>query len=468
MSAVGTALATGAHGAAPSGVIVEPPGAEWPDAARRRDDPLLLGRPLSSWHAEVRPALGLPTDRPVVATGHQTLLWHPGILAKYLAVQAVATRGTVAIANLIVDQHAEGFGAFEAPARRRDGGLVARRFRLTDVRPGVPMALHPPFAPPAPPTGWGAALPSVDEGVRRIFTAVARHRDQPSAALQMGAALADLMARWVRPMPVVTASALLDTALGRRLLEAMADDPRGCAEHYNQAVACWPEAGIAPLLIRREYVELPIWRTRDDDRRVRGYDVDLGRWLEEPGPVRLFPRALLLTALVRLTFCDLFVHGTGGANYDRAMETWIERWLGVRPASRAVVSATLKLPLGGPDEAPSVERAATALRRAWHDPEAAGPAGGAGERPGPAKRQLLERIDAAPRDSAARRRLFDELHRELAAERERRAADLATLRRELDAARRRDAERPLVERRTWPFPLYTEEAIDGLAARIRS
>ena len=90
--------------------------------------------------------------------------------------------------------------------------------------------------------------------------------------------------------------------------------------------------------MRDDYVEVPLWRIRDDGRRMRAYDSDVERWLDDPpGAPRLMPRALMLTALVRLAMCDLFVHGTGGAAYDTVMEAWISSWLGVTPAPIGVV-----------------------------------------------------------------------------------------------------------------------------------
>ena len=37
-----------------------------------------------------REQLGLPTDRPIVMSGHQAQIWHPGILSKYLAAIGLA------------------------------------------------------------------------------------------------------------------------------------------------------------------------------------------------------------------------------------------------------------------------------------------------------------------------------------------------------------------------------------------
>src|SRR5207237_6310283 len=143
------------------------------------------------------------------------------------------------------------------------------------------------------------------------------------------------------------------------------------------------------LLIRPDYVELPLWRIRPDGTRMHAYDSDVetglgsGQWsvvsdqrteqaeskIQNPKSKipPLLPRALFMTALVRLGMCDLFVHGFGGANYDRAMEVWIRDWLGVDVGPIAVVSATLRLTLKFDEDcAADVEKVHNAARMLWH------------------------------------------------------------------------------------------------------
>ncbi|MDY7109948.1 MAG: hypothetical protein SYC29_15055 [Planctomycetota bacterium] len=454
-------------------ITIQPECRIWCDRAERRSDAILLGHPLKEWQRNTRTELGLPNDTPVIATGHQTLLWHPGILVKYLLCEAVASACGLARANLIVDQHAGGFGAFEIPVRRSDDSLAVRRIELTAAPAEVPMALHEAFTPPAPPVHLPAALPSVAEGVQRIHETICAHREAPNAALQMASALADLMRPWVSPMPNVTATDLVETSLSRALLAEMAANPQRCAEAYNRAVAARPDVGIAPLLVREDYVELPLWRIRSDGRRMHAYDNDVQDWLERAAdPPRLMPRALFMTALIRLGMCDLFVHGTGGANYDRAMELWIDDWLGVRPSPIAVATATLHLPLLPPEgsEVRDVDAARAEARRAWHDPEAAEARDDDSEeesrRPGPIKRELLEAVEGARRGSLRRREAFFAMHRELQVLRGVHAGAVERYqRRALDAVRRQ-ADAAIATRRDWPFPLYPREMIDALAEAV--
>jgi hypothetical protein len=58
----------------------------------------------------------------------------------------------------------------------------------------------------------------------------------------------------------------------------------------------------------------------------------------------LRPRALVLTLWARLFACDLFIHGIGGAIYDRITDGIIRRYYGTEPPAFICVSATLHLP----------------------------------------------------------------------------------------------------------------------------
>ncbi|MCA9295644.1 MAG: hypothetical protein KC983_03985 [Phycisphaerales bacterium] len=433
----------------------------------------VFGHSLAEWRTKSRRELGLATDHPILATGHQALLWHPGILAKYLLVDAMTRDGRFAAANLVVDQHAGGYADLLLPIRRHDGALAERLVQLTTSPRDVPMAMHEPFTPPKPPRQLSPALPSITTGVEQICTAIYNHREAPNAALQMADALWDLMSRWVMPMPNITATDLMDTTFAQRMLQAMADDPWTCAERYNDAVRACPAAGIGTLLIRDDYVELPLWRIRPDGRRMHAYDNDVEAAIARPdddaasltSPLRLMPRALFMTALVRLVMCDVFVLGTGGATYDAAMEHWMRNWLGVEPAPIAVATATVRHPLPERDmTVDDVDARRRDVRRVWHNPE----------RPpadtsiGPRKRAGLDRLATLPRNSSARRQAYFDLHRELDALRDEHADRVSAVQNTA-----RDAERAveglrIAQRRSWAFPLYPTEKLDELARDVRA
>ena len=86
--------------------------------------------------------------------------------------------------------------------------------------------------------------------------------------------------------------------------------------------------------------------------------------------VRIRPRALATTLWARLALGDLFLHGIGGAKYDRVTDRLIERFFRMTPPRFLVVSATLHLPIERPPAAPDDVRAIQReLRAMTYQPE---------------------------------------------------------------------------------------------------
>jgi hypothetical protein len=146
---------------------------------------------------------------------------------------------------------------------------------------------------------------------------------------------------------------------------------------YNAALKAYRTANgirganrpIPDLHIAGDRHELPVWAWRRNDHRHRlfvtrnGEDVRL--FAEEAiigevpvrsldstevlttslGEWRLRPRALTLTIWARLLLADLFVHGIGGAKYDRISDRIMADYYDVGPPQMACVSATLRLDL---------------------------------------------------------------------------------------------------------------------------
>ena len=71
--------------------------------------------------------------------------------------------------------------------------------------------------------------------------------------------------------------------------------------------------------------------------------------LGELAGVRIRPRALTLTLWARLCLSDLFIHGIGGAKYDRITDQLIRCYFGIEPPELFVraLAALLRLVVGG-------------------------------------------------------------------------------------------------------------------------
>ncbi|MDP7070274.1 MAG: hypothetical protein QF561_02885 [Phycisphaerales bacterium] len=372
----------------------------------------------------------------MVATGHQPLPPHPGILAKYLAARQLADAAGGVVLNLVVDTVDISLGDVEVPVGSPPLGLVTRRVSLAREAVGVlatrPAAVVAACSPP----------PEVSPDVRRGLMAISRAWESAggqTAGVQAAECVAALLQPYAGDLISVAASALVRTPAGEALVRAMKRDPQGCARAWNAACCAVPEARVRLLRVGAE-PELPLWVLDRGLRRPAGVD-DLD------SPESLLPSGLVTTAIIRSAGCDAFVHGLGGWRYDQVMERWIAKWLGWPLAACWLATAEARLP--GCDEA-AVLRAETVQRRrrrrVRHDPAGGGKAGLSAE-----KAALLKAIDQSPPRSVQRRDAWNTLHRWLD-----RSSGVRDSGVGLATARKRD----------WAFPLYPEASMRRMEAAI--
>jgi hypothetical protein len=127
---------------------------------------------------------------------------------------------------------------------------------------------------------------------------------------------------------------------------------------------------------------------------------------------KIRPRALSMTLFVRMAVGDVFIHGLGGALYDKITDAMIERLFGVRPPEIILASCTVELPLR---KFPAAERDLEAARRAvrdWkHNPDRMLPPDARREprveELAAEKRRLVAERAPAPEE---RRRAFQRIH----------------------------------------------------------
>ncbi len=89
---------------------------------------------------------------------------------------------------------------------------------------------------------------------------------------------------------------------------------------------------------------------------------ELAEWADRG--IKIRTRAALTTLFARLFLCDVFVHGTGGANYDQLTDQLMRQFFGLEPPAYCVATATLHLPVARRKIAPDEDRR---LRRTLRD-----------------------------------------------------------------------------------------------------
>jgi len=418
----------------------------------------LLATPQAhAWSRSLRRDLGLHENGSVIMSGHQAGFWHPGILAKVFAADAAAAAVGGSAVWVVVDQDANEPLAVPLP---RDG-LKRAVWNLGPPGPlDVATGSRPPVQPtPAELSGVPAQWSFVREGVARVHHAMEARRDAASLARQCTEAAWSL---GLPPMRHIYATALSATSVFGELIDRMTADPLACATAYNVAAAEHPRAMIRALRLGGDRVELPLWERRPDRPRRPVFADDLAAVPRE----RLAPRALLMTGLLRLGACDLFIHGLGGERYDPVTERWFERWLGgtVRLAPTAMVTATRYLPIADGDllSPREISRVRDAARRVRYDPGLCGD-------PATARRrhELSAAISAAPPNSPDRRRLFRDLHALVDDHRIRHDEAIAAFKARAAALTDAASASAVAFDRAWAFPLYPPDMIDGLREEVR-
>jgi hypothetical protein len=338
---------------------------------------------------------GWPGHGPVIGTGHQPFLFHPGIWTKHLLVSRFSRQA--AVLNMPVDCDAAEDVGVDVPVL--EAGLRIVRETLIHAEPDVP---YEALSAPAPDV-WERFLGRVESHlqtlprhtVHDIFAGFSRGA-RAVRAPDLGAFLTSLrrLHEGPRPYADVPVSRLTRTAEFRSFVAAIVRDAERFAASYNRHLDAYRErhnvrtaAQPFPNLGRDgPRIELPFWII--DGRRRRPVFVERGAdrirlWAGEEAAgeialrgepaglesIEIRPKALSLTAFKRMCVVDLFVHGVGGGRYDRVTDAVLVDFFNLAPPGYAVVSSTLHLPLNEfdpTDERAGLQRRLLELR---HNPE---------------------------------------------------------------------------------------------------
>ena len=481
----------------------------WPEPGQLLRDTTENGKRLAAAHAtrvqnvslpelrrRLRQSLGHADDaRPLLATGHQTELYHPGVWVK----------------NVLIDAAAEKLGgrAYHVAVDTDEPKHLLLRW------PGgsEPLTDRPVAA------SWSGLLDAptpqhLDRAGREIADAASAWDFQPMAGQFLENLRRLVLEEEPKLAPALAKSFhALDSQLGLRhrvtlfsplcaseaylvfvhhvLARAgtFADDYNAALEAYRRDNRIRTPGRPMPNLHASAdgECEVPFWldelatgsrfraavvRTgdrwalrppgadgRDDiftfDASADGWEA-AGRllaWLSR-NELRLSPRALTLTMLLRLFVADQFVHGIGGARYDQVTDALIARHFNVEPPQFAVTTATLYFPGAAGRTRECMACVMQEGHRLRHSVL------------GAEKRRLVEAIAAAPRRSAERSSLFSEMHGKLAAAA--RHPDIVRWERRREEAEAREQEERVVFDRELFYAIQPQERLSMLIDRYRA
>ncbi len=387
----------------------------------------LAGRPFAAFRraarAEIVEAARRYTERwavtapdwsepaPVIMAGHQPQPFHPGVWIKnFLAGSLARAVGGVGL-NLNVDNDEVHNQVLRMPTRDLTCRMGGDEVRITEVdlsAPGdrVPFEEQPADAlrPEAVHEALeGAPGPDVAQSLRlawmELVEAVGDAGNLGEAFVVARRRVEEAVGLTNLELPV---SLLGDSEAFRLFLAEMIRRREDFFAAYNDSLheyrQAYNEENLAqpmPDLAReRGRMELPYWVWREGERRQRlwvetteGGSVVLacdhtivGRLTPEEaadpsqaahrlaelrrGGWKVRPRALSMTLFVRLAIADVFIHGLGGALYDKITDRLVERLFGVEPPDLVLASCTVHLPL---ETYPSTREDLKAARRLVRD-----------------------------------------------------------------------------------------------------
>lgn len=333
------------------------------------------------------PFHGFSDAKPILLSGHQPELFHPGVWFKNFLLSQLATdNGAVAI-NFLVDNDLCRNAAIRVPTRTADGAVIATSVPFDAPRDSIP---------------WELRLLNDAECWRQFPSIVCRtllpESDQPLVT-DLWEYTADAIARTGRVgYAIAEARHRLEAVLGLHTLEVplshlvstrafarfsvqlLSELPRlqtiynAQREHYRTAHHIRSQAHPVPTLEQQHgWLEAPWWVYRPEaPKRQRLWvklidnslmlsdragwqtviegrlecDQAAAQWLDILADgVCLRPRALLTTMYLRLIVGDAFIHGIGGGKYDQLTDAIIQEFFGVTPPEVIVASATLRLPM---------------------------------------------------------------------------------------------------------------------------
>jgi hypothetical protein len=395
--------------------------------------------PLRDVRKAMRRWLDLVKDLPLIVTAHQTELYHAGVWSKLALAAAVVGKIDADAAMIAVD--------IDAP----------KHLNLRWPRFSSPITDDPNLTTAA----WSGLLAGPTPKHLQELTAALKNAAEQWSFKPMALDFLEEMTRRSIEQPGLSAQITQamqksdwDLGFGHRSLLAspifgslpylaithhLLARAGQFAEIYNRALADYRIAHrirtkarpMPDLQILTGSIEVPFWQ---DDLRTgsrsrphvihdrQGWKIvaagqtfrldpnadgwqgaeHLQQFLQQCG-VRLAPRALTLTLVIRLLVADQFIHGIGGGRYDQVTDQVIQNFFGIEPPKFAVTTATLYFPTAVGRSRPCLPCLAHEGHQLRHRV--------LGEK----KEDWVRAIDQAPRKSPLRQKAFSTLHEMLAA-----------------------------------------------------
>lgn len=445
----------------------------------------------------------------IYMTGHQPELFHPGVWFKNAVLHHAASIGNAVPIHLIVDND-----AVKSSFVRVLGGTPEHPQIVNVTLDGGPSGV--PYEDRS--IHNRDVFDSFGRRVRECIAGMVRDpiidefwpivQKCAAATQRLGDAITQARhlyeKRWCWKTLEVPQSVLCEHTSFLRFVVHLWSDCERFQEIHNRAVRAYRREHrlrfkshpFPELQHVDEWCEIPFWtwttgeplRRRVFVRRTRNVleITDGTTWIQDiPGVVsgsfdtfvswwrdqaskgrRIRSRAVITTLWARLCLSDLFIHGIGGAKYDRVTDKIIQDFFRCEPPGYCIATATLQLPVASPRvESQDISRLRQLIREMEFHPERFICL----ERLPPPQREVVENcinrkwqlIQQSPTGDFARQRFLAirECNRALG---EFLADDRQQLGRLLETMLQQMASKRILTSRDWPFCVYSAHQIDKL------
>lgn len=294
-----------------------------------------------------------PSKTPIVMAGHQPVVYHPGLLSKVEALGRFAEETDSVAINMVIDTDEGDSGMLIWPRVER-GAIEIKHGSIATKREGLYSEQRIEAQPVV-----AAIFEEIEADLRlsaseRAGSEISIERVRFVASLYQRlcgelTSVAHAVVRWAlmgRAIYEVPLSTIIcDTAV-RGVLEEFVSDGAMLASVYNTTLDAYrhehrisnPANPFPNMQSDGSRVELPMWKI-DRGRREPLYAHMLGSGLREDRGY-LAPRGSITTMILRGICSDLFIHGRGGAKYDRFVDQLAFRYMGVELPRFVVASRT--------------------------------------------------------------------------------------------------------------------------------
>ncbi|PQO31923.1 hypothetical protein DTL21_16855 [Bremerella cremea] len=441
------------------------------------------------------------TSAPLILSGHQPALYHPGVWFKNFLIDRIATNVSGTAINVIVDNDTAPAPSISAlsgtPGEPRPARIaydepgpqqpwemttihsleMLRSFSKRTVETFGKFVADPMIV-----SFWPDVLAAIEAG-KPLGQAFSQARNQLEA--EFGLNVLDV------PLSQLCQTRWFLTMVGGILEEAgrYREIYNACVNEYRMVHGIRSTSHPVPNLgAEGNWIEVPFWMWTEENPRRRPLWIahkesgirlsDRGDWhtklasdgdlvteLQSLRACRVYvrPRALATTTVLRLAASDLFIHGIGGAKYDQVTDEIIRRFYFVQPPQFVTATASALLPIPRPqateEDLLEIKRK---LRDADFNPERVVDEAAINAPDWASlvaqKSDLLENIPTLSEKSSWHRQL-QEVN---AAMRERITEPVARLRIERDQVAQQLQQESLLASREFPFILFPKDGLRNL------